>query len=437
MAVQQQIAASSLGINLRACVAALGPPAILAAVLLALAPAARAQNFTVLHTFSGPDGRAPVAGLVMDRAGNFYGTTIDGGRGNNGTVFRLSPRGSGWIFAPLYKFSGGSDGGGPEARVTIGPDGSLFGTTYAGGNQTCGFHSPCGVVFRLRPPATFCASISCPWTETVLYSFNSTTSGNNPTAEVTFDQAGNLYGTTFYGAPGSDCVEGACGVVFELSPSQGEWTESVLHQFTLDDGGLPWGTVIFDRAGNMYGVTYGGGSAGFGTAYELSPSGNGWTEQVLHSFQYSNDGEFPIGNLIFDTAGNLYGTTSGGPSNSAAGTVFQLTPSNGNWTFATTFDLPGSGAGPESGLVMDASGNLYGATIGGGPYNEGTVFKLSPSGAGWTYTSLHDFTGGPDGGVPYGPLILDASGNIYGTASRGGDLNDCPIGCGTVWEITP
>jgi uncharacterized repeat protein (TIGR03803 family) len=426
---QQRMAASILGINLPARVAALVSPAILA-VLLAFALAAQAQTFTVLHSFRGQDGREPVAGLATDRAGNLYGTTIYGGQGNNGTVFRLTRRGSGWIFAPLYSFSGGNDGGEPDARVTIGPDGSLYGTTFAGGNRTCGYHSPCGVVFRLRPPATFCASVSCPWTEAVLYSFNPVSGGYNPSAEVTFDQAGNLYSTTYYGSLGSGCFGGDCGVVFELSPSQGGWTETVLHQFTISDGQLPYAGVVFDQAGNLYGTTeYGGG--GIGTVFELSPSGDGWTHQILHTF-HGSDGASPIGTLIFDTAGDLYGTTSG------PGTVFQLTPSDGSWSFATTFDLPGNGEGPESGLVMDASGNLYGATTGGGAYNEGTIFKLSPSGAGWTYTSLHDFTGGPDGSLPYGPLVLDASGNIYGTASRGGDLNDCSSdGCGTVWEITP
>ena len=404
---------------------------VLLFMTLAAQPA-QAQTFTVMHNFTGAlDGGSPQDGLTIDAAGNFYGTTQYGGAGF-GTVFKLSHKGSGWVFTPLYVFRGGSDGANPGARVIIGPDGSLYGTTAFGGESSC--YSGCGTVFNLKPAASVSPNILGAWTETVLYRFKGGSDGERPESELVFDQAGNLYGTTELGGEG-----GVYGTVFKLAPSAGGWTESILHQFdAFNDGYFPWAGLIFDKAGNLYGTTPGGGAYSSGVVYQLTPSESGWTLNVLYSFQGGNDGDMPFGGLIFDNAGNLYGTTaSGGALN--GGTAFELTPSSGTgtWTFTLLYDFRGSGdSGPLKTLTMDAAGNLYGTMFQRGAYGWGAVFKLAPGNGSWTYTSLHDFTGGSDGGYPSSNVILDANGNFYGTTEYLGSGN-CYSGCGEVWEITP
>lgn len=387
--------------------------------LLLLAQPAQAQTFTVLHTFTGgQDGQDPIAGLTIDKAGNFYGTAEVGGGGGSGTVFKLTRKGSGWVFGLLYTFAG-NDGENPTARVIMGSNGSLYGTTFAGGN---GGH---GTVFKLTPPPTACKAALCPWTEAVLYSFTGGSDGASPFAEVLFNQAGNLYGTTKDGGSNNT------GTVYELVPSSGGWTESVLHSFTGgNDGYFPYSGVIFDKAGNLYGTTREGGLYGSGVVYELSPLGSGWTENVIYTFTGGGDGANPAGGLIFDQAGNLYGTTSQGGSG-GGGTAFELSPSNGAWSFNTLFSFPGE-TGPFGNLIMDAAGSLYGTTVRGGAIRQGSVFKLTSSSGSWTYTSLHDFTGGSDGAQPYCSVIFDPDGNLYGTTWYGGTYY-----AGVVWEITP
>ena len=409
---------------------------------------AQAQTFSVIHQFTGgQDGANPYAGLTMDAAGNLYGTAASGGNtgggcavdGGCGSVFKLAYKGSGRIFAPLYSFQGGNDGSTPYARVIIGPDGALYGTTHQGGGSGCG-GSGCGTVFRLRPPATACKTALCYWTETVLYQFTGGSDGGLPgNGDLVFDQAGNLYGTTTTGGVGS-CNGGTCGVVYELTPSSGSWTESVLYSFAGgSDGGSPFAGVIFDKAGYLYGTASAGGNLacnapyGCGTLFQLTPSGSGWVENVLYTFQGGSDGASPFGGLIFDPSGNLYGTTPSGGSG-GGGTVFILTPSNGNWTLGVVYSFTGSGnsPGPSDNLIMDATGNLYGTTADEGAYGYGSVFKLTGSGGNWTNTSLHDFAGGSDGGNPAGSVVLDASGNLYGTTFYGG-----ANGKGVVFEFTP
>jgi uncharacterized repeat protein (TIGR03803 family) len=411
-------------------------------VALAIAYPAQAQTFRVLHTFTGADGGNPAAGLTIDRGGNLYGTTENGGNYNCapnsgcGTVFKLSLRGSNWLFSELYDFAGGNDEGFPEARVIFGPDGSLYGTNGAPGSD--GFD---GTVFNLRPPATFCRSVSCPWTETVLFKFDFGT-GRIPLGDLAFDAAGNIYGTTSYGGLFQNCGGSGCGVVYKLTQSDGSWTENILLNFTDgSDGGKPSGGVILDRAGNLYGTAptdlHDGNSSGL--VFELTPSGGTWTENVLYYFQGAEDGAYPHAGLISDSEGNLYGATTNAGSGDA-GTVFQLANSGSGWNFSTPYGLP-SGLeeiGPSQALVMDSAGNLYGAknTETGG----GSIFKLTPSNGAWTYTDLHDFTGGSDGARPNGNLVLDANGNIFGTTSNGGYYQsgtECQQGCGVVFEITP
>lgn len=412
--------------------------------------AAQAQTFTVLHSFTnGADGRDPFAGLSMDRAGNLYGTAARGGlpncdSGNGcGTVFKLTNHNGNWIFSSLYEFNG-TDGVSPFARVIVGPDGNLYGTTVDGGNvNDCfGIDAGCGLVFKLTPPPNICRGTSCPWNEAVIYAF----SGNDgafPYSEVVFDQAGNLYGTTLLGGTSGLCTYGlGCGNVFELSPAQGSWTEQVLYNFQDNgsDGTQPASNLIFDAAGSLYGATTAGGTTNAGTIFELSPTAGGWNETVLFGqFDgHNGTGVEPWGGVIFDPAGNLYGTTSYGNYNDdTAGTIFKMTPGSGGWNFDVLYTIPSIDpqiGGPVASLTRDAAGNLYGTSRTGGVNGAGQVFKISPDG---TYTSLHDFLGGADGCEPQSNVVIDSQGNLYGTATFCGARTNCSIGCGTVWEITP
>ncbi len=365
-------------------------------------------SVNVIHSFTdGADGGYPYSGLTMDKAGNLYGTTSGGGGAGYGTVFRLTNKGSGWIFTPLYSFQGGNDGANPEARVSVGPDGTLYGTTTAGGGAGCYQNLGCGTVFSLRPSPRACTAALCPWTETVLYRFTGGNDGATPEAEVILDHAGSLYGTTYAGGANKG------GTVFELTPAGSGWTESVLYSFSGFGGGLnPASGLIFDPAGNLYGTTASGGQGGNGTVYQLTPSGSGWTEKAIYVFQGGTDGSYPHASLVQDPAGNLYGTN--------LEAVYELSPSGGGWTFSVLYNLnPASGGVFNGALSIDASGNLYGGNGGGGHYGYGSVFKLAPSNGAWTPTLLYQFTGGGDGAYPIG-VILDTKGNVYGTTFSGG-----------------
>jgi uncharacterized repeat protein (TIGR03803 family) len=370
----------------------------------------------------------------MDKAGNFYGTTAAGGYNGGscgsagcGTVFKLAQKGPGWLLTTLYSFTGSNDGAEPESRVIFGPNGWLYGTTSGGGG------SGSGTVFSLQPPPGVCKTAVCPWTEKVLYRFTGGTDGGSPVGDLIFDQAGNIYGVANNGN-GS----GRYGLVYELMPSGGGWVENVLYDFSGLGGTYPASGVIFGTTGNLYGTAEYGGS-GFGTVYELTPSNGGWTENILYTFQGGSDGYYPVGGLIFDQSGSLFGTTQGPQDCCGGGTVFQLTSSGNQWTLTTLHSLSeGFDGWPFASLSMDTAGNLYGTTSyndGGGAY--GTVFQLARGNGSWSYVLLHNFTGGSDGGGPFGNVTLDMNGNIYGTGSGGGAYPNCDAGCGVVWEITP
>lgn len=398
------------------------PAIFLTAILLfavAATGSARAQTYSLLHTFTGGgDGACPITGLTAGPGGSFYGTTSGCGTGS-GNVFKLKQMGAGWILNTLYRFQGGSDGSDPAGRVAIGADGTLYGTTFAGGSGYGVCHGGCGTIYHLVPQVRAPLTALSLWNETVLYRFSGSGDGGGPKDDLTLDQAGNLYGTGYYP-----------GVVYELMPNGGNWTEAVLYS---PGNYNAWGGVIFDSAGNLYGVSAFGGDFGLGAVYQLSPSPTGWIEQTLYSFTGQGDGETPEGGLIMDSLGNIYGTTAYSDSGHN-GTVFEISPANGSWTFTTLYDLPaGSGVptGPVDKLTLDPNGNLYGTTYYGGSAGVGTVFELTPSSGGWTYTLLHDFTGLADGGFPASNLLLDASGNLYGTGYGGGS------GYGVVFEITP
>jgi uncharacterized repeat protein (TIGR03803 family) len=251
----------------------------------------------------------------------------------------------------------------------------------------------------MRLPGAICRTVSCAWTETVLYSFNPfgvPNDGYFPIGALVFDATGNLYGATNEGGQFGQ------GTIYQMVPSQGGWIENILYSFgESNGGGSPIGSLVIDHAGNLYGITYTGGDPhclgtnSCGVVFELSPTSSGWVETVLHTFQNGSDGMYPGGGLIADHSGNLYGATAFGGAN-GGGTVYELTSSNGGWTFNTLYALTGSISydGPVGVLAMDSSGNLYGATNEEGADNEGNVFKLTLAGGNWTYTDLHDFAGG-------------------------------------------
>jgi uncharacterized repeat protein (TIGR03803 family) len=321
----------------------------------------------VLHSFinNGKDGDGPFAGVVLDAAGNLYGTTVGGGADGNGTVFELSPKaGGGWTESILHNFDAkDGDGDGPYAGVVMDAAGNLYGTTVGGGN---GF----GMLFELSPKE------GGGWAETTQYYFPPV----NPSySGLVLDDAGNLYCTLQFGG------RLGAGAVFELSPED-EWRETFLHNFndTGKGGSEPIASMIFDQAGNLYGTTFSGGAENRGVVFELAPAGDGGKiGRVLHSFSKDGPGgRFPFAGLILDAAGNLYGTTeAGGPLD--AGTVFELTPTGGGiWTETTLYAFQHKGGKdghfPYGGLVFDSAGNLYGTTLSGGTDGLGTVFEITP-----------------------------------------------------------
>lgn len=398
--------------------------------------AAQGSNFKVLYNFSGGADGANPGRLTMDAFGNLYGTTASAGNmayctdnpsnPGCGTAFKLSQKNSAWIFSQLYAFT---DTAGPSGVILDG-QGVLYGATSGGSYCEYG----CGTVYKLTPPLRICKSAYCPWTETALYRFTGGNDGIAPSTP-TFDQAGNLVGATHQGGS-YGCIAG-CGTIYKLTRSASGWTSSVLYLFDDDDDGNPTGSLVLDAQGRLYGTTQWGGNPNCGpgnscgTVFQLTDSGQGWTENIIYIFE--NGDNAPTG-VIFDNSGNLYGATRVGGL--GGGTVFELTPSSGNWAYSLLYSFSGLG-GPTSSLTRDNSGNLYGTTYSDGPNRAGTVFKLTPSSGGWIYTSLHDFTGGSDGGGPFGGVILDANGNLYGTTLTGGTGNCRGSGCGIVFEITP
>jgi uncharacterized repeat protein (TIGR03803 family) len=369
----------------------------LAMVILAFTVAAQsvhAQTYTVLYTFTdGKDGGRPNAGLAVDQAGNLYGTTEYGGTGN-GTVFKVDSAGN---YSVLHTFTG-ADGSDPRVGVRVGPAGNLYGTAWIGA-----LHGS-GLVFEMDPAGN----------EKAIYNFSGGKDGAHPWSSLISDGAGNFYGATWDGGNETSCH--SCGVVYKLTR---DGKEAVLHTFNGGtDGANMVAGVVRSASGNLYGTTYQGGSGqcsyqagGCGILFELDPSGN---ETILHTFTGQADGAAPFGGLVQDPSGNLYGTTSqGGAYNS--GVVFEW-DSVGNFSVLHSFSGP-DGAGPQGDLLRDGGGNLYGTTALGGAYNAGTVFRLDPAG---NVRLLHSFTGGADGGYPAQVRLLLYKRNLYGTTGGGG-----------------
>jgi uncharacterized repeat protein (TIGR03803 family) len=370
-----------------------------AAFLLLYVQCAEAKHFAVLHDFSGGsgDGANPAGNVTFDSSGNLFGTTNLGGSNNGGTIYKIPPDHTETL---LHAFDGKSGGGEPEAGVTINPStGDLYGTTTFGGKKYC--DHGCGVLYRLGMDGSY----------TVLMNFNVGT-GFWPVGQLLRDRKGNLFGITTGGG-------GEEGTLFEYSAT-GRFT--VLYGFSQDAGWPPQGDLIEDRAGNLYGVTSSGGEHQSGTVYEFTANGN---YQTLYSFTGGADGSSPMGGLARDKAGNRFGTTSPGGSATPYGSVYKLTP-DGTLTTLDAFNGGNDGNWPVGNLLYVGS-RLYGTTMQGGTNRDGVVYDVAASSG--AETVVHSFTG-TDGATPQAGL----TGNgrfLFGTASAGGTKN-----LGVVFSLT-
>jgi len=398
--------------------------AVFAVIAMMVSVAWATGGYTRVYSFTGAlDGSDPATRLTFDSAGNAYGTTAAGGDFDLGAVFQIAPDGT---QTTLYSFAGGNDGSDPHGGVTLDSAGNLYGTAVAGGSGGSCAGDGCGVVFKLMP-------VGGTWLETTLYSFRGGSDGFGPGSGLVFDAAGNLFGTT------PDGGKHSAGVVFELSPGARGWKQKVIHAFTGGNDGATGslGLLLFDGAGNLYGIAEQGGAHGAGTVYKLSPSPRGvWQQTTLYAFKGMPDAGFPFGGLNWDAAGNLYGTTYFG-GNSGMGSVFQLSPGpNGTWQENVLYNFQGGtdGSLPTSTLIFDAAGNLFGTTsTGGRPSCDcGTVFKLTLSGGSWNEKIVHFFGKGTDGYSPNYGLTFDPAGNLNGTTPAGGTGRH-----GMIFRLTP
>ena len=366
-------------------------------VILIAGLSVQAQNFSVVYNFDVTHGQTPQAGLVRDAAGNLYGTTASGGDATSGVIFKISANGQATV---LHTFND-SDGSLPRTDLTLSGS-TLYGTTFGGGSIGA------GTIFKISTDGSGFKS---------LYSFTGGDDGSNPASGVIRDSQGNLYGTTQYGGMFLS------GVLYRLSPSG---TLTPLHGFTGgSDGAMPMAEPIMEASGNLYGTTEFGGdnagncvglSSGCGVVYKVAPDGK---LTVLRSFtNMQGDGAYPMGALLRDAAGNLYGTTTGGGGQKNNGTVFKI-DSKGNFTRLHSFGagIP-DGVVPQGALVRDSAGNLYGTTTyGGSSSNSGTIFKLAPNGR---EKVIHSFKAS-DGTGPQGALLLTPNGVLFGLTTAGGN----------------
>ena len=389
--------------------------------VIALSVATATATTNVIFSLEEDEGEYADTDLEVDHAGNIYGTTVLGGDFGGGTVFQLSPTPNGWVHTVLYSFTGGADGGEPYKGVTLDRDGNLYGTAVTGGSGDC--EGGCGVVYKL-------SNSGGTWTQTVIYAFTGGDDGSGPGARVTVDGAGNIYGMTPTGGAFG------LGTIYKIhQTSPGVWTLKVIHAFTGgSDGATGSAGRMLLRNGRLYGAATAGGRYGSGAVFELNASGFGERDvKTIYSFRGQPDGSFPYGALLFDRSGNIYGTTYYGGAN-GIGAVYKLSPQPvGEWTEELLYSFqPGSdGNSPISNLVFDAGGNLYGTTSEGG-LGSGTIFKLSPvAGGKWTETVVHAFEGPPDGGFSYNGMVANF-GNFYGATVHGGENND-----GCVYKFTP
>ena len=397
------------------------------AVLVLLCSMTALAGEKTLYTFTdGPDGAWPKAGVIVGPDGSLYGATQYGGAYTFGTVYKVSQNSDGtWTETVLYAFTDNNDGAGPIGSIAFDSVGNIYGTTAFGAPYGK------GTVFKLAP------GLNGTWSAQLLYAFTGGADGQQPIGGVVLDKAGNVYGTTQYGGTG-------CGVLFEVSPnSDGTWSEQVLHTFGsgLPDGCSPTSNLLIDAAGNLYGAatTGGSGTNGAGYVFEFINSGGSWTQNFLYSFNGTADGGSPNA-IVFDTAGNIYGTAASGGGNhlgtncpTGCGTVFQLKPSGSSWLFTRIYDFPGTSGYTPNGIAPAGRGNVFGTTLQGGT-SVGTAFALQRvSGQqSWNYVLLHNFGQTSGDGIEPAGLIVH-NGKLFGTAIS---TTTCYL-CGTVWEFMP
>lgn len=400
-----------------------------------------ASREVVLYRFRGrhQDGALPGDSLIADADGALYGTTVYGGTHDDGTVYKLTPKGSGYAESVLYSFKGGKDGANPGGRLIADLSGTLYGTTTLGGNLACAnvLGKGCGTVFALTQSGSR-------YMKRTLYTFKGYPSDGTQPDTLVADASGALYGSTSFGGDSGKCsTEGpGCGTVFRLSESGTSYQESVLHSFDGGHDGLnPTDGLLMDNTGALYGTTFFGGRTGNGTVYRLLPARRGYAERVLYSFKGAPDGYGPNGSLIRDRTGTFYGTTLNGGTgcgSGGCGTAFALRPSGSAYVETVLYNFHGGydAAFPTGGLLASKSGALYGNSgDGGSMYCDhagcGTVFELTPSGSTYTDRVLYAFEGGrSDGQIPLGTL-LRKRGRLYGATGYGG-IRDS----GTAFSVT-
>lgn len=399
--------------------------AVLAVVAISLRGAKAAGGAEVIHSFGDGDGEYPATDLVVDGAGNIYGTTTQGGDWGSGTVFKLTPTGDGWTESVIYSFTSGADGAQPYNGVTLDAQGNLYGTAVTGGTgNAC--EGGCGVVYKLTHSGGN-------WSQSVLYNFTGGEDGSGPGAGLTFDENGNLYGMTPTGGGFG------LGVIYQLTPQpNGDWTQSVIHTFTGGTDGATGsaGRLLLD-SGSLYGVATVGGLHAKGTAFRLTRTGGAWKLTTLYAFKGKPDAGLPYGALIRDASGNLYGTTYY-EGWYGYGAVYQLVPGPaGDWKEKVihSFRNGVGGSRPISHLNFDANGNLYGTTSEGGApgCSCGTIFKLTRVEDGrWRQTVAHAFRGVPDGAYAYNGMVAGPAGTFYGATVIGGADDD-----GVIYKFVP
>jgi uncharacterized repeat protein (TIGR03803 family) len=388
----------------------------------------RAWTENVLYRFQGGmDGAHPYSSLLLDGAGALYGTSSVSGS-TYGNVFKLTPSGSTYTESVLHSFQGGNDAQTPHSALITDGTGALYGTTEFGGQSLR------GTAFKLTPSGSG-------YRETVLYSFKGyPNEGEYPESDLIADASGALYGTTYEGGTAGSNY----GTVFKLTPSASGYQETAIWSFAWTDGAHPYAALLAGKGGTLFGTTAEGGSHGRGTVFELAPSTTGYSERVLYDFKGGNDGAYPYSRLIQpEKTGPLYGTTYGGGGsgchNYGCGTVFRLTRSAARYEERVLYRFrgyPTDGAFPYAGLLAGKAGALYGTTFEDYSTSYGTVFDLIPSGTSYKESILHRFVGGTDGGFPWGDLIADAKGALYGTTFQGGGTGS-GSGFGTVFKLTP
>jgi uncharacterized repeat protein (TIGR03803 family) len=378
----------------------------------------------IIYNFNGDsDGEYIDSDLIIDGAGNLYGTSVQGGDFGSGTVFQLSPSPNGWVHTVLYSFTGGADGGEPYKGVTLDSHGNLYGTAVTGGGGSC--EGGCGVAYKLT-------NSGGAWTQAVIHTFTGGNDGSGPGSGLTLGSQGALYGMTPTGGANG------LGTIFKLIPtSNGAWTLRVIHTFTGgEDGAGGSAGRLLPYKGSLYGVTTVGGANGKGIVFKLSHPAGGWQFTTLYAFLGQPDAGFPYGGLALDGQGNLYGTTYYDGANNL-GSVYELARlADGTWKEKVLYSFKGGtdGSNSISNVVFDKTGALYSTTSAGGASCDcGVIFKLTPGANGnWRETVTYRFKGAPDGGFVYNGMVGDSAGNFYGATVHGGTGDD-----GAIYKFTP